>query len=243
MATRPGRPLIVAGIAAPLELRVSARATRLTLRADSAAGIVRVTVPDRVPLREVERFVDRHRGWIADRAAGFETARPFVDGAVVPYLGVDHRIRHDPEGGRRVLRTGGELRVGGPAEHLARRLHAYLRTEARHALHARVRHHAERLEVTVAGVTVRDTTSRWGSCSADGRLSFSWRLILAPDWVLDYVVAHEIAHRREMNHSRRFWRLVEALHPTVPEARAWLRREGARLHRYGAEADGLADAA
>lgn len=231
------RPLTLKGIPVPLEVRPSSRATRLTLRADSAAGVIRVIVPQALPLAEVEHFVIRHRDWIEARWRSFAPACPFVDGAIIPYLGREHRLRHDPDGGRRVIRSGGEFRIGGPVEHLARRLTEHLRNEARFECHRRAQAAADRLDVTLAGVNVRDTRSRWGSCSADGKLNFCWRLIFAPDWVLDYVVAHEVAHRREMNHSRRFWRLVEALHPTVPEARAWLRREGARLHRYG-QSDG-----
>ena len=116
---------------------------------------------------------------------------------------------------------------------MARRVRDFLMAEARRELGERARAKAERIGARVAAVTIRDTRSRWGSCSATGRLSFSWRLILTPEPVLDYVVGHEVAHLREMNHSPRFWALCAELTAEVAGPRVWLKANGARLLRYG----------
>jgi len=127
----------------------------------------------------------------------------------------------------------GEIRVRGDPMHLARRVRDYLVAQARSELASRARRLAARIGRNVARVTVRDTKSRWGSCSGRGNLSFSWRLILVPEPVIDYVVAHEVAHLAEMNHGPRFWRLVESLSPDSAAPRAWLKRHRNRLLSYG----------
>ena len=233
MPLPPARPLLVDGIDAPLALTVSPRAKRLTLRLDSGTGEVRVVVPRSVPDSEVTRFVARNADWVRRRLAALPPHRPFTHGALVPYLGLDHRVCHDPGHRRPVERVHGIFLVGGRIEHLSRRLTDHLKTAARREISDRARRKAEAIRRRVAGVTIRDTRSRWGSCSAAGRLNFSWRLILAPEPVLDYVVAHEVAHLDEMNHGPRFWSLVDRLHPDVDGARRWLRNHGAGLHRYG----------
>jgi hypothetical protein len=227
------RPLTLSGLPAPLELRESARARRMTLRLDAARGLIQVVVPAGLDEAEAIRFVGRHAGWIRARLAALPPARPFVNGARIPVLGTDHVIRHDSAWRGPGCRHQGEIRVGGQPEHLARRVRDLLTAEARRLLAERSRIMAEALETRVRGITVRDTRSRWGSCSATGSLSFSWRLILTPEPVLSYVVAHEVAHLREMNHSPRFWALVARLIPDAAPSRAWLRRHGAELLRFG----------
>lgn len=232
---RHGRPapLAVPGIEAAIDLKVNPRARRMTLRVDPADGTVRVVAPQGIAPAEIVDFIARHRDWLQARLQAVPPPLPFVDGGVVPYLGLDHRICHEPAGRRTVRREDGLLIVGGAAEHLSRRVADWLKAEARRELAARSRALAARLPARVASVTVRDTRSRWGSCSSTGRLNFSWRLILVPEPVLDYVVAHEVAHLKEMNHGPRFWALVRQLHPDVDACRDWLKRHGARLHRYG----------
>lgn len=233
-ATRAAtRALAVPGVAWPLELRESPRARRLRLRVDPARAVVEVVVPRGVPDAEARRLVERHRDWIAGRMAAIPPRVPFIDGAVVPVRGVDHVIRHHPglSGGTRI--EGGAILVGGGAEHVGRRVRDFLRALALRELSARAHAKAALVGRRVARVTVRDTRSRWGSCSATGALSFSWRLILAPEPVLDYVVAHEVAHLMEMNHGPGFWRVCARLSDTVETSRAWLRIHGARLHGYG----------
>ena len=159
---------------------------------------------------------------------------PFAEGAIVPVLGVPHRICSAVEAGiPPVAIVDGEIRVRGDPMHLARRVRDYFVAKARSELASRARRLAARIGHNVARVTVRDTKSRWGSCSGRGNLSFSWRLIFAPESVLDYVVAHEVAHLAEMNHGPRFWRLVESLSPDSATPRAWLKQHRTRLLSYG----------
>ncbi len=234
--TRPGASpalLAVTGLDRPVALRRNARARRLSLRLDPTSGEVVVVAPPRVPAQVIADFVNRHAEWVRRRRAAMPVRMPFLPGVEIPILGVPHRIAHDPAAGRGVRCADGELRIGGPAEHLGARLAAWLRAEARRQLLLRSRAAALRLGVTVAAVTVRDTRSRWGSCASSGRLSYSWRLLLAPESVLDYVVAHEVAHLVEMNHSARFWAVVDRLHPDADRCRAWLKARGQDLHLYG----------
>ncbi|ALG69734.1 hypothetical protein VY88_11685 [Azospirillum thiophilum] len=232
---QPPRALEISGLPMPLELRESARATRMTLRVDAGRGLVQVVVPVGVSESDARQFVGRHDGWLRARLAAMPPSLPFADGAGVPYLGVEHVIRHDPalRGPTRI--EEGALLVGGQPEHVARRIRDFLVAEARRELSARARAKAATIGARVAAVTIRDTKSRWGSCSSTGRLSFSWRLILTPEPVLDYVVGHEVAHLREMNHSARFWALCASLTAglDVEWPRSWLKANGTRLLRYG----------
>lgn len=214
-------------------MRTSARARRLSLRADPARGLVEIVVPEGVAQGDVERFVCRHLPWIRSRLAALPPRIPFADGATIPYLGIEHAVRHVPALRGRPIRCNGELQVGGDAEFLARRVRDYLKAEALRELSSRTLAKAATLGAQVSKITIRDPKSRWGSCAADGRLSFSWRLIMAPEPVLDYVVAHEVAHLREMNHSPRFWACVARLTPHVARHRDWLKSYGAQLLRYG----------
>jgi predicted metal-dependent hydrolase len=216
----------------------SVRARRLTLRVSSATGDVVLTIPQRTALATAERFARDHAGWIAARLARVPGRVAFVDGAEVPLRGTPHRIV--ATGGRRGPARTGLDAAGGPTivvpgdpALVGKRVSEFLAREARADLAAAVARHTGALGIPAKRLTLRDTRSRWGSCSSRGHLSFSWRLILAPPFVLDYLAAHEVAHLKEMNHSARFWRLTERLCPRTAEAEAWLKRHGAGLHRYG----------
>ncbi|HWP24731.1 MAG TPA: SprT family zinc-dependent metalloprotease [Xanthobacteraceae bacterium] len=221
-----------------VRLRRHRQARRYTLRIHAASREVVLTMPLRASVREAKAFAQRHGGWIAARLARLPAVQPFCDGAVIPLRGEPHRIEHRP-GARGTAwvecDAGGEQRlcVAGGASHLSRRVEDFLKREAQRDLEAASRRAAERLGVAVKGVAVRDQSSRWGSCSSTGRLSYSWRLIMAPPFVLDYVAVHEVAHLKEMNHSPRFWRLVAAHCPHAKRAKAWLDAHGSDLHRYG----------
>jgi predicted metal-dependent hydrolase len=220
----------------PLRVRESARARRITLRIDAAAESIELVLPKRVSLAAGLRFLDSRREWVAASLAEMPTRIAFADGAIVPVLGTPHLIRHLGErnpGIKTVAIEAGEIRVVGAAPHVARRVRDHLIALARLEVSRRARALAARIDRRVTRISVRDTTSRWGSCSSSGALAFSWRLILAPEAVLDYVVAHEVAHLAEMNHGPRFWRLVETLAPAAARQRGWLRRNRARLLRYG----------
>ncbi|MDF1793421.1 MAG: SprT family zinc-dependent metalloprotease [Thalassobaculaceae bacterium] len=226
------------GTEIPVPMRRSARARRMLLRVDPVRGGPELVLPAGVKVEAAQAFAVKNLGWLRARLAHLPARVTFEHGAVVPILGRDHLIRHRPDqrgGVWRVEDPDGsvELHVSGAGEHLTRRVNDFLKSEARRTVGPRAKQHAASLGRRVGRVTVRDTATRWGSCSSRGDLSFSWRLVLAPEEVLDYVVAHEAAHLVEMNHSDRFWRLVERLMPDYRRPRAWLKRHGAKLHAFG----------
>ncbi len=218
-----------------IELRVrrSPRARRLALRIDPRHDQPELVLPRGVSLEEGRRFAAGRAQWLRRRLSELPPRIPFAAGSMIPVLGVPHRVRHEPGARGGVRRAAGELIVSGPVAEHPRRLEAWLKAEARRLLGARARSAAARLGRDPPPIGVRDPATRWGSCSARGRLSFSWRLVMAPEAVLDYVVAHEVAHLEHANHGPRFWRLVDELCPGRGEARRWLRRHGAALHRHG----------
>jgi predicted metal-dependent hydrolase len=219
-------------------LRRRPTARRITLRVSSATGEVVLTLPEHTDLAAARRFADAHGGWIAARVAKVPKRVTFADGEAIPFRGVPHRILHwSSVRGATAATTAptGEpiIAVSGDGPHVARRVKEFLEREAKRDLAAAVKHYTAALGVPAKRITVRDTKSRWGSCSAKGCLNFSWRLILAPPYVLDYLAAHEVAHLKEMNHSHRFWRLLHQLCPKTEEAERWLKRHGTGLHRFG----------
>jgi predicted metal-dependent hydrolase len=238
---RPDAPqtieVVVDGAVFPVRLRRHRQARRYTLRVQTASRDVVLTMPLRGSIRDARSFAQKHGNWIALRMARLPASAPFGDGALVPVRGETHRIVHRAGTRGTVWREerNGEklLCVAGGASHVARRVRDHLKREARCALEAASFAAAERLGVSVKRVSVRDQSSRWGSCSSTGRLSYSWRLIMAPPFVLEYLAAHEVAHLKEMNHSPRFWRLVHEIHPEAARAKAWLDAHGGDLHRYG----------
>jgi predicted metal-dependent hydrolase len=219
---------------APVSIRVSPRARRMALRIDAAERRVELVLPRGVPASQGLHFLASKRNWVTDRLKALPPAIPFAEGAIVPVLGVPHRIHcHADAGAPAVAIVEGEIRVRGDPAHLAHRVRDHLVAIARIELARRARRLAARIQRNVARVSVRDTKTRWGSCSGRGNLSFSWRLIFAPEPVIDYVVAHEVAHLAEMNHGPRFWHLVESLFPGSETPRAWLKRHRSRLFSYG----------
>jgi predicted metal-dependent hydrolase len=240
-ADPPALEIMCDGEPVAVRLRRNAQARRYTLRIHAATRDVLLTIPARGSLREAKQFAQKHAGWIATRLKRLPQAAPFADGMVLPLRGVPHRIEHRAGARGTVWLECGDdgaqlLCVAGAAPHIARRVRDYLKREAKRDLDAASRAAARALGATLTRISIRDQTSRWGSCSTTGVLSYSWRLILAPPFVLDYLAAHEAAHLIEMNHSPRFWRLVERICPDYRHAKAWLDAHGSDLHRYGAAA-------
>ncbi|MHA1158162.1 MAG: M48 family metallopeptidase [Alphaproteobacteria bacterium] len=222
-----------------VDLRRHPRARNFTLRVAGPARAPVLTMPKRGSIHDAQQFLERHSGWLTRQLARLPRANPIVEGGEVPVRGVPHVIRHAGQRrGTAVQRLEGqrpELVVAGDPVHLRRRVVDFMKREARRDLEAAVERHGRLLEVRPTAIRLRDQTSRWGSCSAAGQLSFSWRLIMAPPFVLNYLAAHEVAHLRELNHSRRFWHLVEAICPDQEPARAWLATRGVTLHAVGAD--------
>lgn len=217
----------------PLVYLENHRARRMIVRLDHGKSRVVVVIPRRASRAEARRFLLANLDWIRERVDLLPPRVRFVDGAEIPYFGVPHRLRHRPNAAWGVWREGRNICVGGPREDLGRHVLEWLRWEARRDLSRRAAAKAERLGKSLRRIVLRDTKTRWASCSPTGELSFSWRLVFAPPSVIDYIVAHEVAHLREFDHGSRFWRLTESLSRHVASARAWLDSDGATLHRYG----------
>lgn len=216
-----------------IPLATHPRARRLSLRVDVRSGGFRLVAPIGMPLAEIERFASAQRHWLEARRAATPARVPLAPGNSVPILGVPHRIVHDPEQRAPVTIADGVIAVGGAPEHAERRIRDHLQSLARRELGTRAHGFAERLGRKVARVRLGDPRTRWGSCNSRRVIAFSWRLILAPEPVMTYVVAHEVAHLVELNHGAAFWKLVAGLVPEVEPCRAWLARNAGELHRYG----------
>ncbi|SIO41262.1 hypothetical protein SAMN05444722_1977 [Rhodovulum sp. ES.010] len=210
-------------------LRRSARARRYSLRISQLDGRVTLTLPHRAPLAEGLAFLREKEGWIRGHLDARPDGQTVELGGSVPFRG--RPLPLVPGRGRAPCLVDGALAVPGPPERVAARVQGFLKTQARDALSAAVERHASTLGRPYGRITLRDTRSRWGSCSWRGDLMFSWRLIMAPAEVLDYVAAHEVAHLAEMNHSAAYWAVVRGLLPDYEAPRAWLRANGTALHR------------
>jgi predicted metal-dependent hydrolase len=225
-------------VSCPVRWRRSTRARRVSLRIDARAGEVVVTLPPRAGRRAGMALLTTHAAWVMEKLAALSPHIDLVPGAEVPLGGMPHVIRHAPEAAaaarvEAVLEPGAILVTGGEAGAVPARVGEFLRAEARRRIGVLSAGHAALLGVKPKAIRLKDTRSRWGSCAPDGTLAFSWRLVMAPDWVLDYVVAHEVAHLRELNHSGRFWAHVARLTPHRDAAVEWLRANGPALLRVG----------
>lgn len=242
---RNGSSLITlehAGETIVVALRRATTARRFTLRVRFAARDAVLTMPQRASIRDARAFAERHAAWIATRLNRLPATIPFAHGSIIPLRGVDHMLVHAPERRGAVwaeerddVETRLTLCVAGQAEYLHRRVQDHFKREARRDLENAVARHTSALGLPSRGVGLRDPVSRWGSCSSTGSLNFSWRLIMAPSFVLDYLAAHEVAHLVHLDHSPRFWLLTRRLCPDTDRAEAWLSTHGAHLHKYGAK--------
>ena len=228
------RTLDVAGRPMPLTIKQHDRATRITLRIEPGGRALKMTVPKGLAAREVNAFLDRHQGWLLTKLAKFSTDTGLRDGGEILFRGVRHRIEHTGSlrGLTEAVIVDGKavLRVSGMPEHIGRRIATFLKKEARADLERLSRLHAGSIKAPIRSISMKDTRSRWGSCSSEGNLSFSWRIVMAPPSVIDYLAAHEVAHLKEMNHGPHFWALCKRLCPHMEEAKSWLKRHGSQLH-------------
>ena len=220
----PGNPPVA------LTLKQSPRARRISLRVSGLDGKVTLTIPRGVREAEALEFAREKQSWLRQQLDRQATPVTVGLGAAVPFEG--RLLRIAAGSARAVHLTGDELRVGGAPETAGVRLQAWLKQQARDRLAIASDRYAAQLGRSYGRLSLRDTRSRWGSCSAAGGLMYSWRLVMAPPDVLDYVAAHEVAHLQEMNHSAAFWAVVARLCPAYEGPRRWLREHGAGLHRY-----------
>ena len=221
----------VSGRHIPVNIVRSSRAKNMKLKV-RPSGVVELVLPNRVALKKGLVFLQSEQDWIARNIQNIELPVPFEDGAVIPILGVPHTICHSPNARRGVWQEDGTIFVSGDKSHLARRVRDWIRREAKAQLIQKTALYTAKIKEPVRRITVRDQKSRWGSCSSAGNLNFSWRLLLMPEDVMAYVVAHEVAHLRHMNHKKEFWDLVQNLCPEMEDAKKWLRKNGTSLHKY-----------
>jgi predicted metal-dependent hydrolase len=223
-----------AALAAPVEIRRVRNARRLRLRFDEAAGMLKLTCPWRTSRRSALAWVLDQRDWIEAQVSKVKPAEPFVEGALIPIEGREVRISWREDWPRGPQLAGDELRCGGPRAGIERRIESFLRRRARDVMSKDIAEYAAAAGATPRSVTVGDAASRWGSCSSQGRIRMSWRLILAPLEVRRYVAAHEVAHLVHLNHGPEFKALeVRLFGPGVSLAKAQLRSIGPRLRRIG----------
>lgn len=228
------RFLHVDGEDMPVKVVEHPKSKRITLRLMPGGGGLKITMPAHVSDRELDGFLQRNINWVATRKARLPQKVELEEGHSIPYIGVQHRIVHldRMRGVVEAREIAGEpsLLVPGDPKFIQRKLLDFLKKQARENLNISVSKHAASLNVRPKQIRITDSTSRWGSCSSTRTLSFSWRIIMAPETVLDYLAAHEVAHLREMNHSDRFWNHVQDICPDMETQKAWLRRHGASLH-------------
>ncbi len=218
----------------PVKVVENDRAKRLTLRLLPAGDGLKITTPGHVDDNEIEEFARRNRNWVATRIARLPKRVELVHGETIPFKGVEHTIVSSGElRGLVQVKLGNDqpvLLVPGEPSAASRKLLSFMKREARKELDKAVNIHASKVGIRPKQIRITDTTSRWGSCSTTRTLSFSWRIIMAPPEVLNYLAAHEVAHLKEMNHSDRFWNLTKALCPDTDVQKTWLRAHGAKLH-------------
>ncbi len=223
----------VQGALATVAFRRSARASKISLRIDPAQGGIVITLPMRASRRAGLSLLQTHEAWVAEKLAALPTALPFKPGVIVPVSGVPHVITPAASGRGGAWLDDGRIWVTGGPEFLQRRVADCLKRLARQKLTALTAEKARLAGLSPKCVRVKDTKTRWGSCAPDGTLAFCWRLILAPEFVQDYVVGHEVAHLRHMNHGKNFWSLTEKLTAHRAAASAWLGANGQALLRIG----------
>lgn len=212
-----------------ISFRRNHRAKRMKLRYDAETDSAIITMPARSSERAAEKFVLKNIEWLETQRALSPAIKYLVPGEVIPFRGKEMLIAHDVTDRGQVLITNTKIIVGGPREGFSVRLENYLKKYCRKIIEPKAKEMAFSINQGFKRIQIRDTKSRWGSCSSTGTLSFSWRLILAPEVVLDYVVAHEIAHLEEMNHSPAFWSVVDQLVDNATASRKWIKNEGREL--------------
>ncbi|WP_085907883.1 M48 family metallopeptidase [Kiloniella majae] len=212
---------------------------KLSLRLVAGKAAVKVVCPPNYPFADILDFVERQKNWIADRLDKQTAPVSYEDGANIPILGRHHKIVRIEPGTKTHSQKGAawleanQLYIKSHTEHLPRRVRDFLKRQVRFEIDLRAREKAAKIDKKIAAIRIKDTTSRWGSCSTKGNLNFSWRLIFSPEEVLDYVVAHEVAHLEHMNHSPAFWALVDQLTDARKTSQKWLKLNGNQLMSYG----------
>lgn len=217
----------------PLIVRRHPRARRMTLRLNILGEGAVITIPVNARSVDALDLAYQKSSWLCQQLKSIGERVAFGDGVQIPFQGVQHQVRHREDIHGAVWIENDAINVTGKVQHISNRLGDWLKKQAHIRIKSLVYQKAKKIDRIPSRVTIRDTRSRWGSCSSKGNLSFSWRLIMAPPEILDYVVAHEVAHLAHMNHSANFWNTVDRLTENAKSGRAWLKRYGSALHRIG----------
>lgn len=212
-----------------IEYRRHKKSRTLKLRYDASNDIAIVTMPYRTSERAAKKFAEKHHSWLLAQRESAPTRLYLSPNEIIPFKGQNKKIIHIKDQAARVRVYEDEITVGGPLEGFSVRLENFLKKQARKSIEPLALEMAEAIQKNFKRIQIRDTKSRWGSCSSSGNLSFSWRLIMTPPDILRYVVAHEVSHLEEMNHSPAFWAVVDQLVDNAKISRKWLKNEGQSL--------------
>ncbi|MCG0996393.1 M48 family metallopeptidase [Acetobacter indonesiensis] len=229
MTRHPPETLILNNQPVPVIWRPSSRTRRLSVRIDPKHQAVIVTYPPNFPRPRALLFLQNQSHWVTSRLTTLNNAPSFAPGSVIPICGAPHTIVHHPHARGGVWLEGTALCVSGEQEFIGRRISDFLKNHARSILGQELRTVAQQNNLTPTRLDIRDTSTRWGSCSSSGRIMLSWRLVMAEHAVRHYLIAHELAHLKHMNHSPAFWAFVDTLTPHRKQAEAWLKRHGSQL--------------
>lgn len=206
--------------------------TRLTLRIDNKERIAVLSVPKYCSKKRAIRFVNEHIGWIMTSLAKLPPIKLFENNEKISIFGRELTINHQPLARCGVRPEGEALIVSGDAEFLHRRVKDYIKKQAQNILYQMSVQMAQKIGQELKGICIKDTKSRWGSCSTLGNINYSWRIALAPDYVIEYLVAHEVSHLKYHDHSENFWHCVEKLCPYWKQGNTWLKKYGKTLYKY-----------
>lgn len=210
----------------------SPRAKRLTLRIDSKERLPVLTIPERCSTKKAVAFAKEHQDWIERSLARLPQTKKFENGEQISLFGKIVTIRHNSKLRKGTFLEDNVLNVSGEAEFLHRRVKDYIKEQAKNEFYKRSKLLAEKLGCSLHDVTIKDTKSRWGSCSSMHNINYSWRIALAPENVINYLMAHEVAHLKHQDHSRAFWRCVRELYPEAETGKVWLRLHSKELYLY-----------
>ena len=216
----------------PLKIIKSARARKLTLRIDTKERMAVLTLPRYCAQKKAVEFITHHQEWIKSSLAQIPEAKSFQNGDKISLFGQEVIISHEPSRrlGEKLENT--KLIVSGEKEFINRRVKDYIKKKAEEEFGKRARRYAQKLGVTIHSITIKDTKSRWGSCSTLNNLNFSWRVALAPNYVIDYLMAHEVSHLLHHDHSPNFWQTVKNLNADYEKGEKWLKDHGKELYSY-----------
>ncbi len=203
------------------------KSIRLTIRHRNAT----LTAPPGVPLKVLQHFLLARKSWL-EKHMTFSIPASFQYGQTITIFGLSYVLKQDLLRPKHINKEEGILWIGAPPDKLHSTLVTFLKKEAKNFFQENCQHHANKIGVSFQQLTIRDAKTRWGSCSSQGGLNFNWRLALAPPDVATYIAAHEVAHLKEMNHSPRFWKIVEHLDPSYQQSRAWIKKNGPTLMEY-----------